>query len=218
MRRMTGERRIKRLMPARLAFLFFGYLPLMSGNLFGGHPVLVIAFLTAILIMATLCKRIDLTSERVVVARPLLGWLSFLPRLGWLQHEVSAQHPLSELLRAEADGHHVVLIYRSGLAAPALPAVASAKEAEDFADAVNQALAERLEGIVKVSEREAPTLELGPLRPSGPTLRCPYCHDDLAVAVAAACGGCATLHHSECLIEHGKCSILGCGSPQRLAA
>jgi hypothetical protein len=41
-------------------------------------------------------------------------------------------------------------------------------------------------------------------------LRCPYCHDDLAVADGLTCGRCQTRHHSACFVENGGCSVMGC--------
>lgn len=48
----------------------------------------------------------------------------------------------------------------------------------------------------------------------GAAHRCPYCHDllegeqqDDALVV---CGGCGTRHHSACVDELGRCTVLGC--------
>ncbi len=48
----------------------------------------------------------------------------------------------------------------------------------------------------------------------GETARCPYCRDELDAAApdAAACERCSTVHHRECLVEAGGCTVFGCGA------
>jgi hypothetical protein len=53
-------------------------------------------------------------------------------------------------------------------------------------------------------------------RPDPARERCPYCRDELAADAAAApedlveCPGCGASHHSACLEELGRCSVMGC--------
>jgi len=42
---------------------------------------------------------------------------------------------------------------------------------------------------------------------------CPFCRDELALAERAACLACGTEHHLQCLTEHGRCTVWGCGRP-----
>jgi hypothetical protein len=44
--------------------------------------------------------------------------------------------------------------------------------------------------------------------------RCPYCHDDITTRPAEECPHCGTLHHAECLREHGGCVVLACQGRQ----
>lgn len=73
-----------------------------------------------------------------------------------------------------------------------------------------------MDGAVRPREAE-------PERPSGDDreqaavdgpdarLRCPYCHDGLAVGdLALACGGCGAHHHATCFTEHGRCATCAC--------
>ncbi|MCO5166488.1 MAG: hypothetical protein M9894_09000 [Planctomycetes bacterium] len=47
-----------------------------------------------------------------------------------------------------------------------------------------------------------------------PAARCPYCHDALNDAAAAddqvRCDGCGTCHHLACVLELGRCTVMGC--------
>ncbi len=53
------------------------------------------------------------------------------------------------------------------------------------------------------------------LRPTGGTVRCPYCRDDLD-GLTHACAECGVVHHEECLVEIRGCTTLGCSNtPQR---
>ncbi len=48
--------------------------------------------------------------------------------------------------------------------------------------------------------------------------RCPYCHQELGSdqeAGLARCRACGTWHHEACLMEHGACSVYGCGERSR---
>jgi hypothetical protein len=36
--------------------------------------------------------------------------------------------------------------------------------------------------------------------------KCPFCHDEVAVADRAVCAACLAVHHLECWTEHGACS------------
>jgi hypothetical protein len=40
---------------------------------------------------------------------------------------------------------------------------------------------------------------------------CPFCRDELALADRAACLACGTEHHLQCITEHGRCTVWGCG-------
>ena len=48
---------------------------------------------------------------------------------------------------------------------------------------------------------------------------CPFCRDDLdpTSPESRACESCRTLHHAECLVEAGGCTVLGCASRQTRA-
>lgn len=51
--------------------------------------------------------------------------------------------------------------------------------------------------------------------------RCPFCREaftaqDVASA-RTACTACGTPHHRACFLEHGQCSMLGCGGRETLA-
>ena len=43
-------------------------------------------------------------------------------------------------------------------------------------------------------------------------MRCPYCHDGLGDS-RSVCGICGTPHHPDCLVECGRCTVLGCPGP-----
>jgi hypothetical protein len=51
----------------------------------------------------------------------------------------------------------------------------------------------------------------------GSSPRCPYCHVDLKEGEPdlTACARCKTVHHEACFSEHGSCTLLGCGCPDR---
>jgi hypothetical protein len=43
--------------------------------------------------------------------------------------------------------------------------------------------------------------------------RCPFCRREFDEAdERVRCASCATPHHGECWIEHGSCTLFGCGS------
>jgi hypothetical protein len=44
---------------------------------------------------------------------------------------------------------------------------------------------------------------------------CPYCREALDEREVIACGSCGTQHHAECLLEHGRCTVLACGGRAR---
>lgn len=49
--------------------------------------------------------------------------------------------------------------------------------------------------------------------------RCPFCRDAIELEASsedvAACEGCGTVHHAECLIEAGGCTVYGCARAAR---
>lgn len=58
------------------------------------------------------------------------------------------------------------------------------------------------------------------VRPTGDRARderCPYCHDVLDEARASdeevRCDGCGTTHHLACIVELGRCTVIGCERP-----
>jgi hypothetical protein len=83
------------------------------------------------------------------------------------------------------------------------------------------------------ASREAarrPSVKLAP-RPARAALaapargRCPYCHRDLRDPAGAGdvlsgppvgCAECGTEHHRDCVSEHGRCTVLGCGGTRLL--
>lgn len=85
---------------------------------------------------------------------------------------------------------------------------------------------EALAQLVPLFARTALAVKVGPAQgagEAGPTwawaaeahaIRCPYCRDALAPDrdELAACPGCRTVHHAECLSEAGGCTVFGCGA------
>ncbi len=63
-----------------------------------------------------------------------------------------------------------------------------------------------------VKMRGAPEALVGkPAEPVRASLRCSYCHGELARGASAYCASCLAPHHSDCFREYGRCSALGCG-------
>lgn len=62
-------------------------------------------------------------------------------------------------------------------------------------------------------KEEAPASEvsLSPRLDGPPSLRCPYCHEDLAPDAHPACAVCRAPRHTECAQEAGACASCGAG-------
>ena len=53
-------------------------------------------------------------------------------------------------------------------------------------------------------------------RPEKHDRRCPFCHADVEPqADVWTCPTCEVRHHSECALQHGRCSVFGCGALAR---
>jgi hypothetical protein len=76
------------------------------------------------------------------------------------------------------------------------------------------------ERIVRIAQRivaAAPRLEVLVAEAPG-SIRCPYCHDEIAYAAECIlCPECRSSHHTECYEEHGACAIFGCRPLRRSA-
>lgn len=146
----------------------------------------------AALIGLTVCKRLVLTHERLLVRRPFLKWLGCGEDELWLE----------SITAVETDGSYLVLRTQGGTIRYWINA-----DAERFASHV--------QGELRRLEREALKQKIQHVKRSitvrfHPATRCPFCHDDLAL-VEVVCNGCETGYHAECFGAHGRCSILGCG-------
>jgi len=90
------------------------------------------------------------------------------------------------------------------------PGVDARFEDERAASAVLEALV----GLVRALRAAGPMLEGVPVdlhERTQVSVGCPYCRGPLGDREPIACRRCGTVHHLECFLEHGRCTVLACG-------